>query len=726
MFLLASAFAQSNVTVRVMAANLNGNTQSYQPFAIRLFLGLKPDVVAIQEFNYTSTNGANVNNAAAFREMVDLGFGTNYSYFREPTSSNGDIPNGIISRYPIIASGSWTDTQVANRGFAWAQIDLPGTNDLYVVSVHFLTSSSSARATEANNLKALMQANFPANAWIVLAGDFNAGSRSEACVTTWGGYLTDAPVPVDNLGNSQTSANRNSPHDYVLPSLTFTNFETATVFPTLNYPNGLVFDSRVYNATDLANNFPPVQSGDSTNAQHMAVMKDFSVLATPATNPPVITAQPSGKTNAVGSTISFSVTATGSGTLAYQWRFGGTNISGATTNPFTLANAQLTNNGNYSVFITNAFGSVTSSVAALLVTNAPPAITSQPQPQTVLAGQSATFTVSVTGTPPLNYQWLLGGINIFGATTNPFILSNVQPTNAGNYSVISSNFTGSITSSPALLSVILTNPTVFAQWNFNSSPADGSISSGSTTPSIGSGTASLVGGTTATFAGGDVTNDPASTDNTAWNTATYPASTANNKTAGAQFAVSTAGKQNIVISWSQRCSNTGGKYFRLQYSTNSGTTFFDFPTAATVPGPTNFYAFTNNLSALPGVANNSNFSFRIVAEFQSTATGAGSAAYIVINPDSTYAVSGTVRYDMVTVAGTSLVTGAAATLTPLTFTNGAFSLGVTGTITASYVVQASTNLSTTNWLPVFTNASPFSFSESNLLAPQKFYRAVAQ
>lgn len=712
--------AQSNVTVRVMAANLNGNTQSYQPFALRIFQGTKPDVVCIQEFNY------NNNTASDFRSMVDTAFGTNFSYFREPTSGNGDIPNGVISRYPIIAAGSWADTQVANRGFAWAQIDLPGTNDLYVVSVHFLTSSATARATEANNLKALMQANFPANAWIVLAGDFNAGNRSETCVTTWNGYLTDSPIPVDNLGNSDTSANRNSPHDYVLPSLTFTNFETATVFLTLNYPSGLVFDSRVYNATDLANNFDPVQSGDSSNAQHMAVMKDFKIVAGPSTNPPAITTQPLGQTNAVGATISFVVGASGSGALSYQWRYGGGNISGATTNPFVLANAQLANNGNYSVVITNAFGSVTSSVVALLVTNAPPAITLPPQPQSVLAGQSATFNVSVTGTPTLAFQWLFNGANISGATTNPFILANAQTTNGGNYSVVITNSTGSVTSSPALLTVILTNPTVFAQWNFNSTPPDSSSSSGSSLPSIGTGTASLAGGTTATFAGGDATNDPASTDNTAWNTTTYPAATANNKTAGAQFAVSTAGKQNIVISWSQRCSNTGGKYFRLQYSTNNGAAFFDFPSAVIMPGPTNFYAFTNNLSTLPGVSDNSNFVFRIVAEFQSTATSSGSAAYIVINPDSTYGTGGTVRFDMATVSGTSLVSGSAAVLAPLTFTNGVFTLGVTGTVTASYVVQTSTNLGSANWLPVFTNSSPFSFSESNLVSPQKFYRAVAQ
>src|SRR5882724_6677865 len=69
--------AQSNVNVRVMAANLNGNTQSYQPFAIRIFQGLKPDVVAIHEFNYTS------NTPSDFRALADSAFGTNFVYFRE-------------------------------------------------------------------------------------------------------------------------------------------------------------------------------------------------------------------------------------------------------------------------------------------------------------------------------------------------------------------------------------------------------------------------------------------------------------------------------------------------------------------------------------------------------------------------------------------------------------------------------------------------------------------
>jgi endonuclease/exonuclease/phosphatase family metal-dependent hydrolase len=287
---VSNLHAQStNVVVRVMTANLNGNTQSYQPFAFRIFEGLKPDIVAIQEFNYSNNTPANI------RVMVDTAFGTNFVYFRENYTANGPIPNGVISRYPIVASGSWVDTvqSLPNRGFAWAQIHLPGTNDLYVVSVHFLTSSATARATEAANLKALIQSNFPSDAWIAVAGDLNTDTRTESAMLTFGSFLSDNPVPTDAEvgGNSFTSINRNHPHDYVLPSFSFTNLMTASVFPSHSFSRGLVFDSRVYTPlSDVA----PVQFGDSTNAQHMAVLKDFKIswLATnsPASLPATLSA----------------------------------------------------------------------------------------------------------------------------------------------------------------------------------------------------------------------------------------------------------------------------------------------------------------------------------------------------------------------------------------------------------------------------------------------------
>ena len=279
--------------------------------------------------------------------------------------------------------------------------------------------------------------------------------------------MSDFPVPVDDLGNSDTSANRNNPHDYVLPGLSFTNFETATIFPTHTYSNGLVFDSRVYsNLSD----FIPVQPADSGLAQHMAVIKDFTLGSGGMSSnaAPSIITSPRSQTIATGSNAVFTVTAAGTAPLAYQWRFAGTNISGASAGVFTINNVQLTNAGDYSALITNSVGSVTSSVAVLAVSNFPPVILAQPQSQTVNAGGSASFIVSAGGSLPLDYRWHFNDTNDLVANTNRYTLGNVQSSNAGNYSVIITNAGGSITSIVAALTVnsgVTGTVTMLAGWD---------------------------------------------------------------------------------------------------------------------------------------------------------------------------------------------------------------------------------------------------------------------
>jgi len=83
----------------------------------------------------------------------------------------------------------------------------------------------------------------------------------------------------------------------------------------------------------------------------------------------------------------------------------------------------------------------------------PPAIMDQPQNQTVLAGQMASFSVTATGAQPLDYQWQLNGTDLLGATNFNYTITNADATNGGGYSVIVSNAFGSLTSSNASLSV---------------------------------------------------------------------------------------------------------------------------------------------------------------------------------------------------------------------------------------------------------------------------------
>jgi hypothetical protein len=90
----------------------------------------------------------------------------------------------------------------------------------------------------------------------------------------------------------------------------------------------------------------------------------------------VITVQPQSQTVAPGSSVSFTVSAGGVPDPTYQWYFNGSVFSGATTNKLSFSNAGSSDAGAYTVVVTNAVGSVTSSAATLMVSAAP---TSEPE-----------------------------------------------------------------------------------------------------------------------------------------------------------------------------------------------------------------------------------------------------------------------------------------------------------------------------------------------------------
>lgn len=169
-------------------------------------------------------------------------------------------------------------------------------------------------------------------------------------------------------------------------------------------------------------------------------------------SPPVITTQPQSRTNIVGTSATFNVTANGSAPLRYQWRFNGAKISGATNAAYILSKAQAGNAGHYTVVLTNPYGAITSTVATLTV-GTPPSITAQPQNRTLAVGTSAAFSVTATGSAPLRYQWRFNGVEISGATNSTHRIQTVTAAYAGNYTVVVSNPYGSATSATAKLRV---------------------------------------------------------------------------------------------------------------------------------------------------------------------------------------------------------------------------------------------------------------------------------
>jgi hypothetical protein len=172
---------------------------------------------------------------------------------------------------------------------------------------------------------------------------------------------------------------------------------------------------------------------------------------------PQFTAQPADVAVMAGATATFSVAASGSAPLTYQWRRNGIAIAGATSASYTTAATTAADSGAaFSVIVANASGTVTSRSATLTVSAGvvAPTITTAPSSATVTAGQAATFSVVAAGTAPLAYQWRRNGTAITGANASTYTLSPAALTDSGaQFTVVITNSAGSVTSSAAVLTV---------------------------------------------------------------------------------------------------------------------------------------------------------------------------------------------------------------------------------------------------------------------------------
>lgn len=272
--------------------------------------------------------------------------------------------------------------------------------------------------------------------------DLKGGNASRSLIVVVGspdtyrisGKITEAGAPLENVRIYVSST-----------QMTYTDSDgmyTLVGLPAASYTVYSSLYGYTFNNSGFSN---PVSVGpDAGNI-------DF----TGSPNPPSIVTQPQRRTVHAASDATFTVVASGAPPLRYQWCLNGLDITGATASSYTRSNVQIEDEGNYTVVVTNANGSVTSVVAALTVI-APPIITWQPQSQIVNAGSNATFTVGASGRPPLDYLWIHNGTNLLaGATNSSLTITNVEDSDAGFYSVLIVNNDGGVLSSNAWLTVFL-------------------------------------------------------------------------------------------------------------------------------------------------------------------------------------------------------------------------------------------------------------------------------
>lgn len=196
----------------------------------------------------------------------------------------------------------------------------------------------------------------------------------------------------------------------------------------------------------------------------------------PAGTPPVILQTPADVNGILTETVTFRVVANGSAPLAYQWYFGPDAIPGETQPTLTFLIEFPDQAGEYLVEVSNAAGAVLSAPAVLTISELP-GIVQSPESLMVAEGDDATFAVQAIGPPPLDYQWLFNGADIAGATGSSYTRPAVAAADAGAYSVRVSNFAGSVTSAPAVLTVAQRVPGVYNTGVDNAGAAlpDGSV-----------------------------------------------------------------------------------------------------------------------------------------------------------------------------------------------------------------------------------------------------------
>jgi hypothetical protein len=442
---LASVTTNSALSYQVIVANANGSVTSAPPATLTVLPSTTlVDVQFDGSYNLsTSTSGLGpVQTGAAI-------LGATGDEWNVET-----VPYYVTSA-SLISGGSLTNTIGTASGLTLT-VTQPNGNPVYTATynnkvVDPNTTNLMSSALESFNYYASSQT------FNISIGGLSAYTNSPFTLVI---YAADPNSPVTEtlaITNGATGGN------------TASALTTSSASGSLtNSPGGVGVSYNTFVGTITNGTLSFTVSGGVADG-HTGV-NGFQLLLSPSVAP-IITTEPASQTNIAGSTAVFSVVAAGGGALTYQWQatnsatggftnvVNGGQISGATSNTLAISNLSTNWALAYQVVVSSGGFSITSTPAAYLTVLTIPVITTQPASISALAGSPVTFTVVASGVGTLTYQWqatnsATGGFtNIVGATTNFLTLASVTTNLSPIYQVIVANANGSVTSSPALLTV---------------------------------------------------------------------------------------------------------------------------------------------------------------------------------------------------------------------------------------------------------------------------------
>lgn len=318
-------------------------------------------------------------------------------------------------------------------------------------------------------------------------------SKANADATDAGTYTVTVSNVAGSITSSAFTVSVTSP---TAPSFSYgpsdTTVETGGSFwfyPSVSSSTAVTYQWKkdgvaIAGATSLyfsKNNVQASDAGSYTVTATNSVGSTTSSAARVTVQPPVapkISSVSGAVSVAAGDSFNLSVYASGTYPLSYQWRKDGVALTGATNSYYTKSSVQASDAGAYTVVVSNAQGSVTSSSVAVTVTNArPPVITYHPASFAVRLGTYLySISVGASGSGTLTYQWSKDGTPISGATGYSLYLNRAATAaDAGTYTVVVTSAQGSATSEPCVVTILpALPPSIYAQ------PASRTIRQGET------------------------------------------------------------------------------------------------------------------------------------------------------------------------------------------------------------------------------------------------------
>lgn len=362
-------------------------------------------------------------------------------------SASGQPRNGSIQyQWQTLVGSTWTNLN--NQAYAEGTVSGANAATLTISSLQLSASGKQYRAVMQDNCGAVNATNTASATITVLPPVSITVNPTDKSICGSAG-TTFSVSATGNAGLSyqwQVSSDNGTSYFNINNDGNYTNATTAT----LNIANSIAFNNFLYRCivTDACG---PTQA--------TSIGARLTIITSPT-----ITSQPTPATLCEGSTTSFSVSATGS-SLTYQWQRNGSNIPGANSASYSIANSIPANSGNYTVIVSNACLSTTSNIAALTV-NPQTGIGTQPVNSAVCPGGNVSFTTTAAGTGPFSYTWEKNtGASWFtvGSNSPSLSITNAGGTDAAQYRVtIQGSCGANVTSNTVALTIntIPSMPTV--------------------------------------------------------------------------------------------------------------------------------------------------------------------------------------------------------------------------------------------------------------------------